>query len=1088
MTQPHCPSCSAILSSSAVAAGQCGACGATLSDAEQTRDAARPSAAGPDAPDSPDSSGDVGRTIEATARPAKPAGGAARSAAGTGGGGPTMQKPSLVGQEIGGCRVIELVGTGAMGAVYAATQIQLDRKVAVKIIHPELWQNERVLKRFQQEAKAVGKLSSPYVVQIHQVGFENGVNYLVMEFVAGGNLRTFAARQPESRITSDDAVRFLRQCVLGLKEAEANGILHRDIKPDNLLLDRNGDVKIADFGLAKTLGDRLDLTASSDLMGTPLYMSPEQCRGDALDFRTDMYSLGASFYYLLTAQPPVEGKTIFEVLQTKTKLLCLSPAAALPELSGAGPVSRVIEKMTALNAVDRYASYDALLADLDKVGRGERVTGVKHRAVVGERSKAPAAVALVVFLAAAAAGVWHFDPLEWRKPVVDPGKTETGTPEDDAARRRQAEELQAKADAEARRLEEAERLRNQQVEEQKRRARERGDHFNVWQIAFEKMRDQLRAMGPTESVRDEANRLNGDMPEDGDDTLKQRMRKLVDDIGEGHGIHQSLRDVVPPTRIELPFDDVKQHVERVRANLASIKSPGSELEAWLELRRVELLDKPDLRTRARTRLTEHWTKWREEDLRRVETELQERDYRDALKKLVEGKTNLCSVFPDLRGSLDVEIVDDAVLARVKDLESRGLELKLLAEIKSAQAEIDELDTLAKWEPAQLKMGTKISGLRTRSEELVQRYPDAGPGLAKAIEGLTTVSRRMGKFAAEIVEVLAELARGQRAAAGARIEKLGKEPGAVAELGRVVKVIAAFDQAIKELIQHNDAVKAGEQFKTAREELGLLATLGTPAKDAAARVDRWQTRLRELADATTRMVAVPPPYEVELSDAPQVTVGAFYIDQFEATRADFRNFLKAAKTPGSDAAKAFEYPDVPPDTADRRRRSALELLDVQDLAGVDGLPIDALTYYEASAYVRWQQKALPRLAEWLRVARGPKGSKRTAFPWGNLWPGDRGARNATRFLTRVDVDGVCVHFTNPPVHHLAGNVAEWLEHQGADPRRGFLVGGSCLDEPHDQRDFASGEAQYRCDLDRSVKGNGCRGVLRVRDFVADLLVD
>ncbi|MBZ0251984.1 MAG: hypothetical protein K8I02_01475, partial [Candidatus Methylomirabilis sp.] len=374
-------------------------------------------------------------------------------------------------------------------------------------------------------------------------------------------------------------------------------------------------------------------------------------------------------------------------MQTKTKLLCLSPAAALPELSGAGPASRVIETMTALNADDRYPSYDAVLADLDKVDKGEKVTGVKRRAPEREKSKAPAMIAGLVFLAVAAAGVWFVDSMGWLTPPVvvvdDTADVARKQQEQEDAQRRQAEELRLKEE-EAGRLQEAERLRKKQQEEARRL---RGTQFDAWQIEFDKMLKRLVVDGPTESVLSEANDLNAAMPEDGDDTLKQRMRKLVDDIGEGRGIHQSLRDVVPPAKIELPFDDVKQHVGRVRANLTSIKDPGPELKEWLNGREAELLDKPDLRTRARASLTEHWIECRTKDLRRVETELQEHHFRDALKKLIEGKANLCSVFPDLREPLDIEIVDAAVQAGLADLESRVQERKLLDEIAAAQRRI-----------------------------------------------------------------------------------------------------------------------------------------------------------------------------------------------------------------------------------------------------------------------------------------------------------------------------------------------------------------------------------------------------------------
>lgn len=1105
MTQPHCPSCSAILPPSAVAAGKCGACGTIISEAERTVDATRSGAAGPASPD------DAGRTLEATARPTKPAGGAGKSAAGSAGGGAPAQKPSLVGQEIGGCRVIELVGTGAMGAVYAATQIQLDRKVAVKIIHPELWQNERVLARFQQEAKAVGKLSSPHVVQIHQVGFENGINYLVMEFVAGGNLRTYAARQPESRITSTEAVKFLRQCVLGLKEAEAKGILHRDIKPDNLLLDRNGDVKIADFGLAKTLGDRLDLTASSDLMGTPLYMSPEQCRGDALDFRTDMYSLGASFYYLLTAQPPVEGKTIFEVLQTKTKLLCLSPAAALPELSGAGPASRVIEKMTALSADDRYPSYDALLADLDKVEKGEKVSAVKHRTPEREKSKAAAAIAAVVFLVVAMAGVWFVDPMGWRAPsdppVVPPVVTTAACSK--CTLTFQKDELEGGLCRACRKADvlppdDAPKATctncklmfpKSTLDEGMCAACKQSlvppppSAFMLWQIEYEKMRAAIRASdNPTEADATLAKQLLENIPKPDSDSidLKQLeldVRSLVNDVGAGSQIRHDLRSEVVPETIALPFLEVEQYMRRLQ-KLLDPPEPGPELQRWLKLWRGEYLEASGLSGRARRMLLERWGVCRDTDLRTSYTDIAQRDFaRDftnGLRDLEDGKARLCRLFENLQTGIEAEMPEADLRARRDALTNRGDELALLDEIAAAQRRIDALHTLADWAPAERDVGARISELRKRSEALAERYPAAAEGLTKAIAGLTDAAGLKGKFATGLAVALTDLARGSRSAARDRLDKLGKLPGAVDEVGRVVKVTVALDRAIEELLERNDAARAGEQFRTARDELSLLATLGTPAADAAARVDLWQARLRDLGDATAKMVAVPPPYAVDLPDGTQTKVGAFYIDQFEASRGDFRNFLEAAKKPDSDAAKAFASPGD-------RDRALDKLGSLQDLV-TNHQPVDGLTYHEAAAYVRWRKKSLPQLPEWVRVARGATG-KTTKFPWGDSWEdNDPKARNNKRFLARVDAGGLSAHFPNPPIHHLAGNVAEWLEQPASETRNGLLVGGSCMDDTDLQFKFATGERQAKFALNDSVKGNGCRGVLRVREFVRDLLGD
>lgn len=160
----------------------------------------------------------------------------------------------------------------------------------------------------------------------------------------------------------------------GLEEARRLGVVHRDIKPDNLMLTEQGVLKIADFGIAKPQED-FSMTLTSELIGTPLYMSPEQCQGGAnVDFRSDMYSLGATFFYLLTGEPPIRASSVYELIQTKTKLENLCLWKSLPELDENNPLSRVIERMTANDREDRYESYEELLNDLVLVEAGETIT------------------------------------------------------------------------------------------------------------------------------------------------------------------------------------------------------------------------------------------------------------------------------------------------------------------------------------------------------------------------------------------------------------------------------------------------------------------------------------------------------------------------------------------------------------------------------------------------------------------------------------------------------------------------------------------------------------------------------------------
>ncbi|MCR9246357.1 MAG: bifunctional serine/threonine-protein kinase/formylglycine-generating enzyme family protein [bacterium] len=286
---------------------------------------------------------------------------------------PPPAKPSdpLIGVELGGCRIDSLLGRGAMGAVYRATQIRLNRQVAVKVMRPELLTDSRMLERFESEARVVAQFQSPHVVMVHDVGFEHGVHFLVMELVRGKNLRDYTRLLAGGRLPVAEAIPLLRQACKGLEEAQRQGIIHRDIKPDNLMLTDRGELKIADFGIAKPENDDLGLTMTQELIGTPLYMSPEQCQGSRdIDFRSDMYSLGATFYYLLTGEPPVRASSVYELIQTKTRLENLCLWKALPELDEHHPLSRVVARMTALSRDDRYVDYDDLATDLVLVQQG----------------------------------------------------------------------------------------------------------------------------------------------------------------------------------------------------------------------------------------------------------------------------------------------------------------------------------------------------------------------------------------------------------------------------------------------------------------------------------------------------------------------------------------------------------------------------------------------------------------------------------------------------------------------------------------------------------------------------------------------
>jgi len=227
----------------------------------------------------------------------------------------------MTGEILGNYRVLKKLGEGGMGAVYLARDLGLEREVALKVISPELARNPQLMARFRVEAIAQAKLNHPNITVIHSFDQAEDHYYIVMEFVDGNTLKTII--KEKSKIPLPEAISIFSQVLEGIAYAHSKGVVHRDIKPSNIFLakDRHRRVKIGDFGIAKVSG--IDgLTKSGSTMGSPLYSSPEQLLGKKTDARTDVYSLGITFYEMITGTPPFkptgdsEYKVIREVLDT----------------------------------------------------------------------------------------------------------------------------------------------------------------------------------------------------------------------------------------------------------------------------------------------------------------------------------------------------------------------------------------------------------------------------------------------------------------------------------------------------------------------------------------------------------------------------------------------------------------------------------------------------------------------------------------------------------------------------------------------------------------------------------------------------
>ncbi|MBV9711870.1 MAG: serine/threonine protein kinase, partial [Ktedonobacteraceae bacterium] len=206
----------------------------------------------------------------------------------------------LIGQQLDQFQIIERIGAGGMATVFKAYQPSLERYVAIKVLPTRHAQDPIFFKRFVQEARSIARLAHPNIVHIYNFGEQDIIKYIAMEYVDGGTLKE-RVKQP---LPVRPAIDFVLQAARGLECAHTNGIIHRDVKPANMLVRNNKHLLLTDFGLAKLLEETTNITKTGAQIGTPHYMSPEQSSGHAIDSRTDIYSLGIVLFHCLAGEPP----------------------------------------------------------------------------------------------------------------------------------------------------------------------------------------------------------------------------------------------------------------------------------------------------------------------------------------------------------------------------------------------------------------------------------------------------------------------------------------------------------------------------------------------------------------------------------------------------------------------------------------------------------------------------------------------------------------------------------------------------------------------------------------------------------------
>jgi len=267
--------------------------------------------------------------------------------------------------QLGDFQLIRKLGEGAMGAVYKAKQVSFNRIVALKILFPHVANIPKLVQRLYREGRVMADLDHPNIVQAYAIGEAEGCHYVAMEYISGQSLQKWLNQL--GKIPVGDAVRITIDCAKALLYAHNQKIIHRDVKPDNILLTKTGIVKLADLGLVKKDDEEMSLTQTGHAVGTPWYMPIEQARNaKEIDGRCDIYALGCTLYAMLTGHPPFIGQTIVDVIRAK-ELGTFAPArqanANVPER-----LDLVIAKMAAKLPKNRYQSCDELISDLEALG------------------------------------------------------------------------------------------------------------------------------------------------------------------------------------------------------------------------------------------------------------------------------------------------------------------------------------------------------------------------------------------------------------------------------------------------------------------------------------------------------------------------------------------------------------------------------------------------------------------------------------------------------------------------------------------------------------------------------------------------
>lgn len=296
---------------------------------------------------------------------------------------PSCGEKLLVPLQLGNYRLLTTIGGGGMGMVYKAVDLSLGRQVAVKLLRKDLAEDKHFVESFTREARAVAALNHPNIAMLYFFGVENGQHYLAMELVQSGSLDDMIMKR--KRIPEAEVLNIAIQVASGLQHAYQRGLIHRDIKPGNILFNDGGNPKIIDFGLAEFHTDQVTKKPQQEgIWGTPYYIAPEKVAGEKEDFRSDIYSLGGTLFHALAGRAPFEANTATDVVLKHMTTPALSLKTFAPDITD--NTARVVGRMLAKNRANRHSSYDTVIHDLQLAKQNLQTKGV-HRVSTDVKAK-----------------------------------------------------------------------------------------------------------------------------------------------------------------------------------------------------------------------------------------------------------------------------------------------------------------------------------------------------------------------------------------------------------------------------------------------------------------------------------------------------------------------------------------------------------------------------------------------------------------------------------------------------------------------------------------------------------------------------